>query len=380
MKRCAILVLYDKDGIFDDYIFYLIEELHTVSARIIAVINGTVNDQCLDKLQRACEDVIVRENTGYDARAYAHVITNYLTPNSLKQYDELLLCNDTFFGPLKPFKEIFSTMEQKPCDFWGISYTDEWFDSFLHSYFMVFRSKIISNEELEVFFSKKTVSDIKSYADSGTFFERGLFEHLTKAGYTFDTLMGLQKYSIFRESNQNIRLGYPLLKKKAFLQRNYSREVIMDALQQISLNSKYDIQYILQNIHRTENLDISLQDISSFSPNHVSLSTPSTEQMITKDKTLSFIRSVEKLYIYGVNGALAHIILQKVPINNLAGFVVSPGHKTNDSYKNYPVYEITDLVDSERTGIIVALWYQNSCAVKPYLARFQNVLYLFENI
>ncbi len=380
MKRCAILVLYDKNGIFDDYIFYLIKELHTVSARIIAVINGTVNDQCLDKLQRACEDVIVRENIGYDARAYAHVITKYLKPNSLKEYDELLLCNDTFFGPLKPFKEIFSKMEQKPCDFWGISYTNEWFDNFLHSYFMVFRSKIITNEELEVFFSQKSVSEIESYADSGIIFERGLFEHLTKSGYTFDTLMGLQKYSIFRESSQNIRLGYPLLKRKAFLQRNYNREVIMDALQQISLDNKYNIQYILQNIRRAENLDISLQDISSFIPRNVSLSVPSAEQMITKDKTLSFIQSVERLYIYGVNSALARIILQKVPINNLAGFVSSPGHKTNDSYKKYPVYEVTDLVNSEKIGIIVALWRQNSCAVKPHLARFQNVLYLFEDI
>ncbi len=380
MKRCAILVLHDKDGIFDDYIFYLIKELHTVSTRVISVINGYVNNQYLDKLHTVCADVIVRENVGYDARAYAHVITEYLEPTSLKQYDELLLCNDTFFGPLKPFKEIFSAMEQRPCDFWGISYTDEWFDFFLHSYFMVFRSKIIASGELDFFFSQESVSDIKSYADAGIVFERGLFEHLTKLEYTFDTLMGRQKYSIFRESNQNIRLGYPLLKKKAFLQRNYNHKVILDVLQQIFLSNSYDIQYILQNIQRSKNLDISLQDISSFIPDHLSLSAPSTEQMITKAKTISFIQSVEKLYIYGVNSSLEHIILQKAPINNLAGFVVSPGYKTNNYHKNYPVYEITDLVESEKIGIIVALWYQNSYAVKPYLAKFQNVLYLFENI
>ena len=41
--------------------------------------------------------------------------------NSQDLYDEVLLVNQTCYGPVFPFSELFGEMEKRDCDFWGVS-------------------------------------------------------------------------------------------------------------------------------------------------------------------------------------------------------------------------------------------------------------------
>lgn len=57
--------------------------------------------------------MVVRENAGYDAGAYKFAIFKYLKIEEIRQYEELILCNDTFIGPFVPLKDIFDTMAKE---------------------------------------------------------------------------------------------------------------------------------------------------------------------------------------------------------------------------------------------------------------------------
>ncbi len=374
-KRCSVIALYDADGVFDEYVFYLIKELRTVSKRVIAVVNGEIKPMYHSELKKICDDIIIRPNCGYDGGAYRHIILNYLNTNELSQYDEIVFCNDTFFGPFIPFAKIFDKMQKADCDFWGMSYVDEWLENFIHSFFMVFRNSINKGDLTDYF---NTYNNFSTYANVGYYFERKIFEYLTNRNYKYSTLMGKQIYSIFRESDKNIELGYPFMKKKAFIKRNFKYETIMSSLKQVYLNSDYDINLILSCIDRAYGINISLEEINEF--HLVKNETQPMEKMITAKETLTFIKNVENLYIYGVEGSITKLIMDKLPLPNLRGFIVSEGYKTMEYYEGFPVYEINELEGESTTGILVALWYQNSLIVWESLKRFDNVLFLWDGL
>lgn len=190
IRRCAILVLYDSQGIYDDYIVYLIKELQTVSERLITVCNGGVSDDSLTKLKSVTDEIIIRDNEGFDAGAYRHVLLDYLEGGELLQYDEIILCNDTFFGPFQSFVSIFAEMDKKECDFGGIDYIERgFFPSFIGSYFLVFRCQVIKSGALIDFFRNQIPVCFETLSDVILGFEKGIFTYLKKRECSYDSLV-----------------------------------------------------------------------------------------------------------------------------------------------------------------------------------------------
>ena len=50
VKRLIIYFIYDKDGIVDDYIIYMLNALRQNASEIVAVVNGTLENKSKDKL------------------------------------------------------------------------------------------------------------------------------------------------------------------------------------------------------------------------------------------------------------------------------------------------------------------------------------------
>lgn len=48
MKRLGIFVFYDREGIADDYVYYLLDSMVYVTDRIIIAVNGFVCSDCLE--------------------------------------------------------------------------------------------------------------------------------------------------------------------------------------------------------------------------------------------------------------------------------------------------------------------------------------------
>ena len=118
MKRLCVYFFWDKDGIVDDYVPYMLENLKPFCSELCVVVNGDLTPESKPKLEKYADKFIQRENTGMDAWAYKEAIDSY-GYEKLEEYDELLLTNFTFFGPIYPLNEMFDTMDKKECDFWG---------------------------------------------------------------------------------------------------------------------------------------------------------------------------------------------------------------------------------------------------------------------
>lgn len=61
MKRLAILVLFDPEGIVDDYVIYLLNETKKIAAKILVVSNGMLSAVGRDKIREIQVDYIERE-------------------------------------------------------------------------------------------------------------------------------------------------------------------------------------------------------------------------------------------------------------------------------------------------------------------------------
>lgn len=112
IKRYAIYVFYDKEGIVDEYNDVFLRGLKEEVSHLLVICNGKICPEGKKRLEAIADEVLVRKNTGYDVTAYKEGI---LRPgfNKLAEYDEVITCNNTMYGPLYPFSEMFRTMAKK---------------------------------------------------------------------------------------------------------------------------------------------------------------------------------------------------------------------------------------------------------------------------
>ena len=117
-KRVAIYVIYDKDGKLDNFRKYYLKELRKVVDLIVVVVQGNLTPESRQELQTLTDDFFVRENTGLLTYPWIEGI-KFIGWDNLKDYDELLMLNDSFFGPFYPLKDMMDAAEKSDADFYG---------------------------------------------------------------------------------------------------------------------------------------------------------------------------------------------------------------------------------------------------------------------
>ena len=136
-RRYAVLAHWDPQHIVDPYVLYLAHAIRDLGYAVILV---------SDSLDRATgEDVFAAElrriSPGYDFASWRVAFENY---GFLFDADEVLLLNDSIFGPLWPLEPVHARMNALPCDWWGLSESE---DPFPHtqSYYLVFRQTVLGS-------------------------------------------------------------------------------------------------------------------------------------------------------------------------------------------------------------------------------------------
>ena len=119
-KRLCLCVFYEKNGVLRNYVSFYLNALKEICEKVIVIANGKITQESKDKLKELDIDLIQRENKGLDFGAWKETLFK-LGFENIKEYDELILTNTTCYGPLYPFSEIFNKMNEKKCDFWGIT-------------------------------------------------------------------------------------------------------------------------------------------------------------------------------------------------------------------------------------------------------------------
>lgn len=265
MKRLGIFVLYDSQNIIDRYVLYWMEELQKVLDRMIIVYNGALYEAERNKLLKYSPEVLERENLGYDAGAYKDVVCNYLKWEEIGKYDEMVLCNDTCYGPFIPLKQVFAKMEEFQLDFWGITkhYEDGRVPEHIQSYFLVVRERLLHSDDFIGFWEEMVYP--KDVDEAIRVFELAFTQQFSQKGYRYDSFVNTEKY---RESD--IEYNYDFLSKSCYKLVNEldcpvfkKKSLVLDRaepyekkrlLNYVRDNTDYDVNMIWENVLRLYNI------------------------------------------------------------------------------------------------------------------------------
>ena len=273
IKRLAIFFFYDDNGIVDSYIPYLLNDLKENVEEILVVSNGKLETRGKEQLKNVANNIIERNNTGFDVWAYKEGI-EYYGWSKLESYDEVILLNYTIYGPLFPFRKMFDEMAEKDLDFWGITKHHEVdFDAFgtckygyipehIQSSFIVLRKSIIGSKEYQDFWSNMPM--IHSYADSVGYYEAIFTKDFSELGFkesvyvNTEDLRGFTRYPLMMMSYELVKnRRCPVVKRKSFSQNYYDilsetvGESTLELYDYIRQTYNYDVNMIWENILRT---------------------------------------------------------------------------------------------------------------------------------
>ena len=318
MKRFAIYCFYDQDKIVGEYVYYYLNQLKSAVDYLYVVINGSVLEEYKLRLEKIADRVDERENYGFDAYAYKHALTS--VKDDLKNYDELIFSNNSFYGLFTPLDEIFETMYKKskehPFDFWGMTLHPklearinkkqhyDYINEHVQSYFVVFNRNVFTSDLFLNFFFN--LPPIDSFLDAVVSFELELTRVLNEEGnYSYNSYAELDllpnynvtipdPYFIYKDCN------FPLVKRKAFFEKYH--EIIVKnqgnqsskLLNELEEQKLYPTEFIWDDLLRTQKLSTIRMNLHLHSILSDSLITdPSLiQQLQTKPKVASII------YIY----------------------------------------------------------------------------------
>ena len=144
-KKIALFAHYDKRNIIAPYVLNYIKKLSEV-ATVVFISDCNLAVEEIEKASPFCIKVIAKHHGMYDFGSYK-IGYNYIAKD-LEKYEELILCNDSCYGPLCSFVDIWKKMDNQKCDFWGIS-ENKLPKKHIQSYFIVLKRNIFLQDFLQ---------------------------------------------------------------------------------------------------------------------------------------------------------------------------------------------------------------------------------------
>lgn len=269
MNKLGIVVLYDARGTVDRYMEALFSSLQSQIQEYIIVINGFINDEYLNKLKHYTTKIYIRENIGFDAGAYKDVFLEIIPRSIWKSYDEIVLMNDTFFGPVTPMEDIWKLFDTDSADFWGITRHPKQVlqdgsivDSHIQSYFIVIKSRLIKSRCFLEFWER--LSYPQTYQEAVEDFEIRFTVFCEEKGFHGKSLMDFMEGGVLKENTENPcfhsyellkEFHVPFLKKKFLNLESPIYANMMDALEYIERETDYNTDLIWENLFRLSSED-----------------------------------------------------------------------------------------------------------------------------
>ncbi|KAA0964043.1 glycosyltransferase [Streptococcus cristatus] len=263
-KKCLIYVIFEAEENLQRYKILFLEKLAALVDETLIVVNGGLKPEDLSVLEQYGQ-VLVRDNTGYDAAAFREGILT-IGKEKLQTSSQLLLVNDTNIGPMRDLNEVFQTMADRNLDFWGISFGEVQEDAtnfnqygyipeHLQSYFLVIEPLLLRSEEFFDYWNNLTDTDSRDKAIGKH--ETTFTKYFADLGYRYDALVSENKDSaMYIHPLRMLRAGSPLVKYTSL--QNYNaqqfrwqglerRTEVPDLLNYVRKETDYPVE-ILDNI------------------------------------------------------------------------------------------------------------------------------------
>lgn len=401
IRRAAVYVFHDKQGIVDRYVPVFLQELKRFTAFLLVVVNGEVNEEGMARLSSAADEVFVRPNEGYDITGYKEGIL-HIGWNRMTGFDELILVNSTNFGPLYPFDEMFTAMAKRDLDFWGVTKHHQVdFDVFgtckygyvpehIQSSFLVIRQPMLSGSYFKKRWDELPV--IHSYAEAIGFFEVIFTKESKEAGFkcgtyvNTDDLEGFTRYPLMMMSDELvIRRRCPVMKQKSFTQNYYDiltdtvGNATADTFRYLREHTSYDTDLIWENILRTGNMaDIKQELHLNITLPRDSRLTPPAAYPVPRESAAGKKRVALTMHLYYpdlIDGMLRYA--RNMP-EDTDVYISTPNEETRrlaeEKARSLHVRSVTVLPMGNRGRDVSAVLV----ALKPYLYDYQYVCFVHD--
>ncbi|MDF2560603.1 MAG: hypothetical protein K0R99_2049 [Microbacterium sp.] len=227
VRRLIIYAVWDRRGEIEDYVLFALDALRSHATRIVVVVNGTLTPAARDRLDGRADVVIVRENVGFDIGAHKAGLEHVGV--SVSDYDEIILTNDTWFGPVRPFAPVLERMAAAPVDFWGMTdhpaldpnpFTGkDVLPYHLQSFWIAVRPQLFLSEAWRDYWH--ALPEMATVQDAVLLHEANFTRHFAEQGFrhavAFPSSDFPSEHPALFNADLLIEAGCPLLKRRPFL-------------------------------------------------------------------------------------------------------------------------------------------------------------------
>jgi hypothetical protein len=207
--KIVLFMHFDRYGNVRPQILHYISELAANGRSVVFVTNaGTLTPAAMASLQEICAGIIIRKNQGYDFGAWRDAIECLHLPRA--ETEEVILANDSIFGPIKPLSGMLDKFDYTKADIWGL--TESWqYRYHLQSFFLAFGKTALQSEAFTKFWDSVRPVPMKAYIVRA--YEIGITQDMIKGGlkcaaiWPYQHLLGLvdqaelEKLVAFEESD-----------------------------------------------------------------------------------------------------------------------------------------------------------------------------------
>lgn len=214
--RLGIYAFFDEDGRLEEGDLLYLEAVAAELDELVIVVNGTITEATRRMFERYTEEIICRENIGLDAGGFRELLLERLSRPRWQNADELVLFNNTVFGPVQPLRPIFEKFTGASVDFWGITlYHDDDFPDHIQSYFLVFKNPVLQSAAFLSFWENLRM-DFTLPAYLIVEYEIAMTGFLEEAGFQSGVVRIMKGNQIYSDPLGALEAGLPVLKKKPF--------------------------------------------------------------------------------------------------------------------------------------------------------------------
>lgn len=188
-RRVAIFAAHSGSGRIREANLVYLRGLKEVVDEIVYVDSAGIFPEEIEKLGGLVRFAVFEEHDEYDFGSYnrGYKLAEKRGLLGKDRCDELVVCNDSCYGPVVPFSIAFRDMEPRKCDFWGLTAYEGFGHEHIQSYFFVFRRRVLDGRELGDFLAKVKREISREHVIFR--YETQLTHCLQDAGYSADTLV-----------------------------------------------------------------------------------------------------------------------------------------------------------------------------------------------
>ena len=255
-KILTIFAGYDRDNIIDDYVVYYIKELNKITD-IIYVSDCDILETELKKIDDYCIHIINGRHEEYDFGSYKRGYLYAKENNILQNYNKIIFCNDSCYGPFFNLENIINKMTDYNFGGMYISKDLKIADhDYITSFFIIIDKKIYNTN-----FFNNFILNIKKEPDK--------MDIIKKYEFGLSKLMldnNIKLQAIFNDNGEFnrpyfnplslIKEGFPLLKRHV-IEKKITVPLNINELQNILniIKNNYDIKLIVNHLNRIADKD-----------------------------------------------------------------------------------------------------------------------------